>query len=128
MFTWRRRLPRRLNWQSTNNAYTWVAYYCFTPLNAWILYTLRIKTLSNPIISLLSRSHLAGLGEAIGLAGGAVGAAAKLGGLRAIRVTLEEIAGLSRVLARVADGAGVAVVGVDLRHVSYEGLFRKRKG
>ena len=90
-----------------------VAYYCCTPLNAGILYTFGIKTLSKPIISLLSRSHLAGLGEGIGLARGAVGAAAELGGLGAIRVTLEEIAGLARVLARVADGAGVAVVGVD---------------
>lgn len=60
-----------------------------------------------------SKGHLAGLGEGVGLAGGAVGPAAELGGLRAIRVTLEEIAGLSRVLAGVADGAGVAVVGVD---------------
>lgn len=56
---------------------------------------------------------LARLGEGVELARGAVGAGAELGGLVAGIVALEKIAVLAAVLASVANGAGVAVVGVD---------------
>lgn len=59
------------------------------------------------------RLYLAALGEARGRAVLAVGPGAQLLGLLAARVALVQVARLVVVLARVGDGARVAVVGVD---------------